>query len=188
MRIILASQSPFRTHALDVLGLHYETMPSNFDEKTIREEKPLVLARLLSEAKAREIGKTETNALIIAADLLVVHNNKIFEKPQDKKEAFEMLNTLSGNRFEIITGLAVYSPKNGKIVSGSQTCTVKFRNLLEEEIMDYMERYPVLKCAGAFEGDGLLRFAENINGQYNFRTAMSVNELVLFLREHGLKI
>ncbi|MFQ5475348.1 MAG: Maf family protein [Candidatus Nanoarchaeia archaeon] len=32
MKVILASQSPFRRHALDVLGLKYETIPSNIDE------------------------------------------------------------------------------------------------------------------------------------------------------------
>ncbi len=188
MKIILASQSKFRKKALDILGLEYETIPSNFDEQSIRDGNPKELARKLSEAKAREIGQSEKDAIIIAADLFVVFNNKIYEKPKDEKKAFEMLKSFSGNIFEIITGLAVYNSQTNKMLSTVETCLVKFRELLDDEINDYISRYPVLKCSAAFEGDGLLRFAEHIEGKYTFRTALPVNELVLFLRENGLKV
>lgn len=188
MRMILASKSPFRTHALDVLGLDYETIPSNIDESLIRHENPNKLVQLLSEAKSKKIGEDNKDSIVIAADLFVVHKNEILEKPEDENQAEQMLKSLSGNLFDIITGLAVYNSQTEKLLSTSEICKVKFRNLSDFEINDYISRYPVLKCAAAFEADGLLRFAEHIEGNYNFKTAIPVNRLVEFLRENGVKV
>jgi len=188
MRIILASQSPFRKHALDVLGLKYETIPSNIDESAIRHKDPDELAQLLSRAKALKIGDENADSIVISADLFVVHKNKIIEKPRDENHAKEMLKSLSGDTFEIVTGLVVYNSDTKKLLSTSEVCEVRFRELSDFEIDDYIARFPAVKCAGAFEADGLLRFAEYIKGNYNFRTAIPVNKLILFLRENGINV
>ena len=187
MKIILASQSPFKKHAIDVLGLSYKVKPSNFDESSIRNKDPKKLAKKLSEAKAMEIGKKD-DGIIISTDLFVVFKKGILEKPRNKSHAQEMLKSLSGNTFDIVTGLAVYNSKSNKMLSTVETCRVKFRRLNNFEINDYITRFPALKCAGAFEADGLLRFAERINGNYNFRAATPVNKLVIFLRKFGVKV
>jgi len=168
------------------LGLKYETIPSHFDEKTIRDDNPHELACKLSEAKAREVGK-EHEGIIIAADLFVVMNHKIYEKPKDADDAFNMLKSFSGNELEIIAGLAVFNSKTDKMLSTSQTCKVKFRELIDDEIKDYISRYPVLKCSASFENDGFQRFAESIHGNYT-QTGIPMNKLILFLREHGVKV
>jgi predicted house-cleaning NTP pyrophosphatase (Maf/HAM1 superfamily) len=56
MKIVLASESPFRKRALDLIGLPYETRPSRIDEKTIRDDNPADLTRKLAEAKACKIA------------------------------------------------------------------------------------------------------------------------------------
>ncbi len=188
MKIILASQSPFRRHALDILGLDYETIPSNIDESAIRHKNPGELAQLLSKAKAQKIAEENSDAIIISADLFVVHNNIIIEKPRDENHAKKMLKSLSGQVFNIITGLVVLNSKTKKIFSTVETCVVRFRSLSDFEIEDYVLRFPAVKCAGAFEADGLLRFAEHIDGNYNFKAAMPVNKLILFLRESGVNV
>jgi len=188
MRIILASQSPYRQHALDVLGLDYETIPSHVDESAIRHDNPGELAQLLSNAKAEKVAEENPNSLIIGADLFVVHNNKILEKPHDEAEAKEMLLSLSANTFEIVTGLVVYNAATKKLLSSADVCRVRFRELSDFEIDDYIKRFPVVNFAAAFESDGLLRFAEHIEGSYNFRTAIPVDKLVLFLRENGVEV
>jgi septum formation protein len=187
MRIILASQSQYRKHALNILGLTYETIPSNIDESSIRHDDPAELAKLLSEAKAKKIGEKH-DAIIIAADLFVVHNNKIIEKPKDEAHAKEMLKSFSGKTFEIVTGLALYNSITKKLSSSTERCKVTFRNLSDFEIENYISRFPVLKCAGAFEADGLLRFADHIEGNYCFRTGIPVNKLILFLRENDIEV
>lgn len=188
MKIILASQSPYRKHALEVLGLRYETNPSEIDELKIRHSNPRELAKLLSKAKAIKVGEKQKNAVIVAADLFVVYKNKIFEKPLTVINARKMLKTLSGKTFEIVTGIAVYNSKTKKMSTASEVCRVKFRVLSNYEINDYIARYPAIKCAGAFEADGLLRFAEKISGNYNFKAALPVNKLVLFLRKNKVTV
>ncbi|MFA5127918.1 MAG: Maf family nucleotide pyrophosphatase [Patescibacteria group bacterium] len=188
MRIILASQSPFRKHALDILGLKYEIIPSNIDESAIRHLDPNELAQLLSKAKALEIGNKNADSIVISADLFVVHKNKIIEKPRDENHAKEMLKSFSGDTFKIVTGLVVYNSNTKKLLSTSEECEVRFRELTDFEINNYVTRFPAVKCAGAFESDGLLRFAEYIKGNYNFRTAIPVNKLILFLRENGISV
>lgn len=184
MKIILASKSPFRKHALDVLGLKYQVIPSDIDEKVIRHKSPAILTQLLSQAKARKIGEKHKNAIIIAADLFVVNNNKILEKPQDERDAKRILRMLSNKNFRILAGLSVYNSQTKKMLSTCEICKVHFRNLSNFEISDYVSRYPATKCAGAFEADGLLRFADRIEGSYNFMTAIPVDKLILFLRKN----
>jgi len=188
MKIILASQSPYRKHALDILGLEYETIPSDIDESAINHDDPNELAKLLSKAKAQKIGDENPDSIIIAADLFIVHDKKIIGKPRNEKQAKEMLISFSGQTFEIVAGLTVYNSQTRKMLTTSEVCKVRFRNLSDFEINDYISKYPVIKCAGAFEADGLLRFAEYIEGNYNFKAGMPVNKLILFLRENGVKV
>ena len=188
MTIILASRSPFRQHALDVLGLTYRIIASDIDESAIRHEDPHELARLLSKAKAQKIGDRNPDAVIIAADLFVVHDREIIEKPRDKKQAYENLKSFSGKTFEIVTGLAVYNSQTKNMLATSESCQVTFRELSDFEINDYISKYPVVQFAGAFEADGLLRFAEHVKGNYNFRAALPVNKLILFLRKNEINV
>ena len=188
MKIILASQSSSRKKALDLLGLEYEIVPSNIDEKAIREDDPYKLARMLSEAKARGVGEKQENSIIVAGDLIATVNGKLFEKPKDKKDAFEMLKMFSGNEMNILGGLAVYNSKTKKMLSYVGKCTVKFRGLTGPEIKDYISRHPVLKFGAALDDDGLLRFIEHLEGEYVIRTAFPMNKLIPFLRENGVKV
>jgi predicted house-cleaning NTP pyrophosphatase (Maf/HAM1 superfamily) len=57
-----------------------------------------------------------------------------------------------------------------------------------DEIRDYISRYQVLRFAGAFEGGGVLRFADSVSGSYNFITAMPVSRLAVFLRQQGMDV
>ncbi len=179
MKIILASKSESRKKALDILGLDYEVRPAEIDEKSIRHPDPKVMARKLAEAKAMALRGE--NAIVIAGDLFVVFNNKVIEKPKTIAEAKEMLKQFSGNKLQIITGLAVLSKK--RLKSTATVCDVRFREISDEEINDYCKNYPVLKFAGAFDGDGMLLFAEHISGSLNFITAFPMDKLIEFLEE-----
>jgi septum formation protein len=87
MKIVLASESPFRRRALDLLGLTYLTSPSRMDEKSIRDDEPFALTRKLAEAKVRTVASLHQDALVIAGDAAVLKNAKIDEKPRDKKRS-----------------------------------------------------------------------------------------------------
>ena len=188
MKIVLASESEFRRRALDILGLNYEVYPSSIDEKSIRDVDPIALTRKLSEAKALKVAEDFPNAVIVSGDAVVAKDGAIYEKPRDKTEAKGFLAELSGSQFEFVTGLTVIRSDTRRMLSIAEVSEIRFRHLIEQEIDEYLNRYDVLKYAGAFEAEGVLRFAERISGSYNFVTALPVSRLIVFLRDQGVDI
>jgi septum formation protein len=188
MKIVLASESPFRRRALDMLGLEYEVSPSRIDEKAIRDENPLELTRKIAEAKARRVASNYSDAVIVAGDAVAAKGSRIFEKPVNHAEAAEFLHELSGSEFQFITALVVLHSRTEKILSTVEILNITFRKLLDREIRDYITKYAVLNYAGAFENDAVYRFSERIEGSYNIGTAIPVGRLTLFLREMGVNV
>jgi septum formation protein len=188
MKIVLASESPFRRRAMDMLGLAYETRPSRIDEKTIREHNPVELTRKLAEAKAWKIADECPDAVIVSGDAVVSKAEKIYEKPRSLAEATQFLGDLSGSEFQFVTSLAVIHSPTRRILSDVGVSDITFRPLLEREIEAYVNSYAVLNYAGAFESDAVLKFADRISGSYNFVTALPVSRLIVMLREQGVDI
>lgn len=102
MRIILASSSKQRQDILKMIGLKYDVITSDVDEKS-NENKPDKYVEELSLNKAKSVcNQINDKAIIIAADTIIYFNNKKYEKPKTKKEAFSNLKELgySVNDFE----------------------------------------------------------------------------------------
>lgn len=173
---------------MEILGIAYEVCPSAIDEKSIRDSDPVALTKKLAEAKAWKIADAFPGAIVVAGDAVVAKNGTIFEKPRSRDEAVKFLRDLSGSAFRFVTSLVVLRSDTRKILSTVEVSEIKFRALVEREIRDYVSRYPVLRFAGAFEGDGVLRFADSVSGSYNFITAMPVSRLAAFLREQGVEV
>lgn len=188
MKIILASESPFRKHAMDLLRIPYESRPSRIDEKAIRHDDPVELTRQLAEAKARKIAEDFSNAIVVSGDAVAAQGRTIYEKPNDKKEAREFLRKFSGNCFRFVTSLAVLNARTERMLSTVETLEISFRPLLQREIDRYVEAYDVTNYAGAFENDAVALFAERISGSYNLGTALPPSRLILMLREQGVEV
>jgi MAF protein len=131
MKIVLASESPFRKRALDLLGLPYEVRPSLIDEKAIRDGNPAELTRKLAEAKAWKVAPECPDAVVVSGDAVACKNGRIFEKPRDLAEAAEFLRDLSGSEFQFITSLSVLHSQTGKMLSAVETSDISFRRLLD---------------------------------------------------------
>jgi septum formation protein len=160
MKIVLASESPFRRRALDMLSLAYEICPSEIDEKAIRDSNPTILTEKLAEAKARKVASEYPDAVVISGDAVVSKGNRIYEKPRSMEEAAQFLRELSGSKFQFVTALAVVHSPTGRMLSAVEISDISFRPLVEREIEAYINQYAVLSYAGAFESDAALRFAE----------------------------
>ena len=188
MRIILASESKFRQRAMDLLGLPYETHPSAFDEKSIRDRNPMRLTQKLAEAKAQKMASLFPDAIVVSGDAVVSKGDRIYEKPRSQEEAAQFLRELSGSEFQFVTALTVVHGSAQKTLSTVESSDIAFRHLVEREIQWYIGAYDVLSYAGAFESDAVLRFAERISGSYNFVTALPVSRLIVFLRALGVDL
>ena len=188
LKIVLASESPFRRRAMDMVGVRYETRPASIDEKAIRHDDPEQLTRELAEAKAWKVAGECPDAVIVSGDAVAAKDGRIYEKPRDLNEAAQFLREFSGNEFQFVTSLAVLHVPKRNLLSAVETSNIRFRPLLEREIQDYIQKYAVLNYAGAFESDAVLKFAEKVSGAVNIGTALPVSRLVTMLREQGVEV
>jgi predicted house-cleaning NTP pyrophosphatase (Maf/HAM1 superfamily) len=77
------------------------------------------------------------------ATTVVAKDSKIFEKPRSNEEAVESLRGLSGSAFQFVKFIA------GRMLSAVETSHIKFRQLVDRELHDYVRRYPFLLYSGA---------------------------------------
>lgn len=147
--IILASNSPRRKTLLEGLDIPFsikvvdgvdESFPDNLDPHQV----PLHIAR----SKARAYLPLGNNDLLITADTIVLINDTILGKPADRNDAISMLQTLSGQKHKVITGVCLMSTR--KEVGFSVISTVHFARLSMSEIEYYVDNYEPFDKAGAY--------------------------------------
>lgn len=151
MKIILASTSPRRKQLLTQFGINFDIIPPEFDEKF--ENKFFTFEKIenVSFNKANSIkDKVSDDSVILSADTVVVFKDEILLKPKDRKDAFEMLKSLSGNEHFVVTGYTLLQPKTNKRITGHVKSFVKFAELTDEQINDYIDNYKPLDKAGAY--------------------------------------
>ena len=176
MRIILASGSPRRRELLDQIGLKFEIMVSNTEEK-VDAKSPKKLVESLSRQKAEAVFSMlpdKEEVLVIGADTVVARKGNVLGKPMDKKAAIKMLSKLSGKAHQVYTGVTLlYRPagKNPAKVHRKtfhEVTKVRFFPLTGEEIAAYVATGDPMDKAGAYGIQGIFaRYVESIEGDYN---------------------
>jgi septum formation protein len=149
-KIILASQSPRRKQLLQWAELAFEVIISHTDESYPTHLTPQEIALFIAQNKATAVQNIipNTDAIIIAADTIVVINNNILGKPINAEDAINMLTTLSGNTHQVITGVVIM--QHNKIVSFTDITQVEFNTLTKEQITFYIEKYKPYDKAGSY--------------------------------------
>ena len=85
---------------------------------------------------------------ILAADTIVVCNDKVIGKPKDREDAIKIISELSGNTHQVITGVALLCQGNETLFS--DTTTVSFHELTQAQIEFYVDKYKPYDKAGAY--------------------------------------
>ncbi|MBI5640772.1 MAG: septum formation inhibitor Maf [Nitrospirae bacterium] len=187
--IILASASPRRRDILGLTGLSFRVDAGDFEEVIDSRMEPGRLARHLSREKARSVAGRHKNAVIIAADTLIRARGKVFGKPRTKKEARDMLSTLSGRVHTVITGFSVYDTETNKCLSRSVETKVYFKRLKAKEIEAYIRSGEPMDKAGAYAIQGLGSvFIKRIDGDYFNVVGLPLSSLVDMLKRFGVDI
>src|SRR5690348_5826486 len=130
--VILASQSNARTEIFSSLGIPFKIMPANIDELAIRDRNLKIRAEKLARTKAEKIA-LNNDAVIIAADTFDLIDGKVFEKPNEKKEAIKMLNALSESKAIAYTGFCYIDRKKNIDFSTAVSISYSFRKLYKNE-------------------------------------------------------
>lgn len=186
MQLILASNSPRRRELLRQMGIeHYQTVSSGVDECVEGAPHPSQLVEVLSARKAAAVSEQAPDALVIAADTVVVLDGEVLGKPKDEADAFRMLSALSGRRHEVYTGVTVR--RGGAVLTGHEVTDVDFRTLTPAEIRAYVATAEPMDKAGAYgiQGYGSLLVA-GIRGDYFNVMGLPVNRLRAMLARFGV--
>ena len=108
-----------------------------------------------ARAKRDDVAATlESPALVIAADTLVVLDELVLGKPADAAEARAMLEQLSGETHQVMTGVAVVDTASRQAAHGVEVTDVSFRTLAPAEIDSFIEAVNPVDRAGAYTVDG----------------------------------
>jgi len=188
-KLILASASPRRKHLLSQLGLDFTVEPSGDEENIYANLPPDVIAVTLAENKARNVAGRHQDGLVLGADTIVVIDGRILGKPRDTGHAMEMLSRLSGRWHSVYTGLALIDAETGSQIKDFEESRVKFKNLSEREIKNYINTGEPLDKAGAYgiQGKGSL-LVEKIEGCYYNIVGLPLFKLNTLLLEFGIEI
>lgn len=190
MKLILASGSKQRKDIFDMIGLKYEVIKSLEEEKSSATE-PDLYVKELSKGKADSVEKQikGEKAIIIAADTVIYMDNKIYEKPKSKEEAFHNMKEMSGKSTYAITGVTIKDLYQNKEISFSDMTEVCFKKMNEEDIKWYVENDKNImeRCGYSVLGKGAI-FLDKVNGDYNTLFGISPSRLYEKLQELGYKI
>lgn len=190
-RTVLCSSSPRRKEILNLVGLVFEVIPSTFAEDLDKDSfsHPCEYVKENAKQKAMEVWKRlfqnqdggacedlhqTLPDLIIGADTVVTMDNRIFEKPKDSADAFDMLSQLSGRKHTVFTGVALLTKSAGigaedsfKVTTFHEATDVYMREMSSDIIKGYIATTEPMDKAGAYGIQGIgATLIEGIKGDY----------------------
>lgn len=180
---VLASQSPRRRELLKNIGINAEVVPAKIDESALEGLEPERMVTELAMLKACDVARSfKGNVIVIAADTCVCIDGRVMGKPRSRKEASQMLSTLSGNTHEVYTGYCVFNCADKNAVAKHEVTKVTFKEISQKEIDSYIDTREPMDKAGAYgiQGKGAA-FIEKIEGDYFNVVGLPICSLVKLL-------
>ena len=183
--ILLASKSPRRAQLLKLVGLNVTVSPSRVEESPATYRDPVEYVKLTALSKLHWVWENVGADLVIAADTIVVKDNKIYEKPKDAPDARQILRTLSGQTHQVITAVSLKSPTQE--LTAHEVSAVTFSELSDGEIDAYLETGEPFDKAGAYgiQGYGAI-FIKKIDGCYFNVMGFPLNRFYRMMTEMNL--
>ncbi len=170
-KIILASKSIDRSKILNRLNISFEILNTNINESDYKDQypDPIDLVKELARVKAlkaKELLKSEEiGTIIIAADTIVELNGKIIGKAQNEKKAFQIIKSLANRSHNLITGIALTSIDDPKIIVDYDITVVTLTELSDDDIRNYIKSEEWKGRAGAYSiRDRASLFIKEIRG------------------------
>ena len=177
-KLILGSASPRRREILEAAGFEFDVVPAAVSEQQREGETPQEFVCRIAAEKARRtlsLVPPPCRSPVLAADTVVMLDEHTQGKPTSLEGARWMLRLLSGKEHQVLTGVClIYPLMHGPIPPDGlrqdirfASTTVKFRELAEEEIEQYVATGEPLDKAGAYAIQGRASlFVEWIHGCY----------------------
>lgn len=182
-KIILASGSPRRQQFFKDLNIPFTVKLFDVNEVYPDELHKEEISEYLAQLKAAPFQDQLSNdEIVITADTIVWLEKEALGKPKNREMAFEMLQKLSGRKHEVITSICIKTNTYEKIISDSTS--VSFSQLTNEEINHYIDAYEPFDKAGSYGIQEWIGFigVEKIEGSYFNVMGLPVHKLYRILR------
>ena len=194
-KLVLASGSPRRLGLLEQLGIIPDALrPATIDETPIRGEVPRHYVRRLARAKAeaaKKLVRAEADyakSFILAADTCVSVGRRILGKPEEGNRATDTLERLRGRNHRVHTSVCLITPDD-RVRERVVETRVRFRNLSDAEIRDYIASGEWRGKAGAYAIQGIAGgFVVKLVGSYTNVVGLPLTEVFTLLKGEGFPV
>jgi septum formation protein len=153
--LILGSTSRYRCELLQRLQIPFDVAAPDVDETPLPDETPRALAERLALAKARAVASAFPGAVVIGSDQVADLNGLPLGKPGSHERAVIQLRQMRGQTVIFQTAVAVVCLESGFEQSSLAAVRVKFRDLSDGEIENYLRAEQPYDCAGSAKSEGL---------------------------------
>ncbi|MFZ3140443.1 Maf family protein [Polaromonas sp.] len=153
--LVLGSTSPYRRELLQRLQIPFDVAAPDVDETPRPHETPRALAERLALAKARAVASAFPHAVVIGSDQVADLNGLPLGKPGSHERALIQLRQMRGQTVIFQTAVAVVCLESGFEQTGLAAVRVKFRDLSDSEIENYLHAEQPYDCAGSAKSEGL---------------------------------
>jgi len=192
MKIVLASKSGVRKEILDKNGIESIVCHSNVDEDQVKESlldkgaDPEFISKNLAELKSVKVSIKYPDYLVLGADSVISLDLKLINKPNSRKEAFDILKLLNGNKHYLISSVCI--SKNGAMIwNYTDKSELKMKNLSDNELKTYLDgiQTEVLLAYGVYQIEtGGLNLFEYIKGNKDSIMGLPVKQIKEYIDKH----
>jgi len=188
MKLYLASKSSRRQQLLKQIGIDFEIVDADIDERWdgIENARHYVERMSLEKAQAGKIKlNSNTNIVVLSADTAVVLDDKILGKAQNNEDATRMLKSLSGRMHHVYSAVTLITVAQEKTLINISR--VSFRPLIDNEIENYCKTGEPIGKAGAYAIQGrAAAFIERLDGSYSGVMGLPLYETMELLKSAGV--
>ena len=192
VEIILASKSKVREKILKDYEIICSVKPSNIDEEPVKYSllkegaSPKMISKNLAELKANKVSNNIHEILVLGADSVIDLNGELISKPENRKEALNILKKLNGKKHSLISSVCI--SKNGSMIwNHTDRAFLTMKNFSEEELKVYLTKisdedlyaYNVYQI----EGEGKKLFTK-IDGDENTVMGLPVKKIKEYLNNY----
>ena len=144
-KIILASKSEVRKNILNKNNIECEVHFSNIDEDPIKESlmkegaSPEIISKNLAEIKASKVSQKIHDQLVLGADSVIDLNGVLISKPENRKQAIDILKQLNGQKHSLISSVCI--SKNGSMIwNYTDKAYLTMKHFSDNELQIYLDK------------------------------------------------
>ena len=191
LEIILASKSKVRKEILDKNNIISVVEPSNIDEDIIKQSlltekaSPEIISKNLAELKANKVSLKHKDRFVLGADSVIDLNGELISKPENRKEAMNILKKLNGQKHNLISSVCI-SRNNRMIWNYTDKAELTMKNFADTDLEKYLSKISDEKLYAynvyQIEGEGRKLFS-NIKGDEDTIMGLPIKKIKEYLIE-----